>query len=359
MASPEPPPSSPLRVADITLVFQGVFKPHVTRERDNFAANIRHTRRVLPGARIVLSTWAGTEIPRGLPVDTVVESRDPGALAPLKLDDAKANNINRQIVTTQAGLAAVTTPYAVKLRTDCFLEHAGFLDHYLEQRALDGGRERLLACSFFTLDPALFERLPYHLSDWFHFGPTALLREYWAAPPFTPRDARHYERQPHVGGSTLFERRFRARWAVEQYLCMRFAAERCYACPRYLNDVSDTVLADYRRFLAREIMLLDPWQIGLRFDKYGGAIGAPFQRLNNLMHLDWLALADPELRGREGAAELHRLIAQRQRQKHLAGLAFRHSRALHGLLDPSRPPHWLPGLLRRAAASVVRQLARV
>jgi hypothetical protein len=359
-AAPATVPAGPIRVSDITLVFQGVFKAHVTRERDDFAANIRRTRRVLPGARIVLSTWAGTELPRGLPVDAVIESRDPGALAPLKLDDAKANNINRQLVTTQAGLAAVATPYAVKLRTDCFLEHAGFLDHYLEQRALDGGRERLLACSFFTLDPALFERLPYHLSDWFHFGPTTLLRDYWAAPPLGARDARHYERQPHVTASTVFERRFRARWAVEQYLCMRFAGERGYARPRYLNDVADAVLADYRRFLAREVMLLDPWQIGLRIDKYGGAIGSSFQRLNNLMHLDWLALADPDLCGRDGAAELRRLIECRQRQKRLASMVFRHSRALHGLLlDPSRTPHFMPSLLRRVAVGVVRQLARI
>lgn len=348
------PPLAPIRTSDITLVFQGAVKAYVTREGDDFAAHIRRTRKVLPGSRIVVSTWAGAELPPGLPIDAVVQSPDPGALAPLKLDEYKANNVNRQLVTTRAGLAAVTTPYAVKLRTDSFLEHAGFLDHFQEQRVLDGGRERLLASSFFTLDPALFERLPYHLSDWFQFGPTPLLQAYWAAPPMDGKDARQYERQPHAPGSTLFERRFRARWAVEQQLCMPFAQARGYACPRYLNDVSAQVMADYRRFLGHEVMLLDPWQIGLRFDKYGWVGASAFQRLNNLMHLDWLLLADPALAGREGAPALRRLIARRQRHKRLAQLAFRHSAALHPLLfDPQRPHH----PLRRLAARAIRRLA--
>jgi hypothetical protein len=343
-----------MKTSDITLVFQGAFKPYVTRDRDDVMRNIRLTRKVLPGARIILSTWAGAEIPPGLAVDAVVQSEDPGGLPPLKLDDKKPNNINRQLVTTQAGLAAVETPYAAKLRTDCFLEHAGFIDHYLEQRQLDRGRERLAACSFFTLDPTLFERLAYHISDWFQFGPTALLREYWSAEPMSVKDARQYENQQHVSGSSLFECKFRARYAVEQHICMQFARARGYTCPRYINDVSDDVLADYRKFLAREVLLLDPWQIGLRFEKYGWVANSPFQRLNNLMHLDWLAIADPHLVRRVDAPELQRLIDQRQHQKHLARLAFRYSRALHALLfDPTRPRH----PVRRLAANLARRLA--
>lgn len=343
-----------MKTADITLVFQGQFKPYVTRDHEDFARNVKLTRKALPGAPIVLSTWAGADVPPGLAVDAVIESADPGGLPPLKLDDMKPNNINRQIVSTQAGLAAVETPYAVKLRTDCFLEHAGFIDYALEQRKLDRGRERLLACSFFTLDPALFERLPYHLSDWFHFGPTALLRAYWSAAPMSNKDARQYETQAHAGNSSFFERKFRARHAAEQHVCMQFARAHGYLCPRFLNDVADDVLAAYRRFLAQEVMLLDPWQIGLRFEKYGWVAGSPFQRLNNLMYLDWLAIADPQLASRPDAARLRALIRQRQRQKTLARRAFRATRALHALLfDPARPRH----PVRRLAANLARRLA--
>jgi hypothetical protein len=344
-----------MKTADITLVFQGAFKPYVTRDYENFARNIRLTRKVLPGARIILSTWAGADVPPGLELDALVESADPGGLAPLKLDDRKVNNVNRQLLSTQAGLAVVGTPYAVKLRTDCFLEHAGFIDYYREQLALDGGRERLLASSFFTLDPTMFERLAYHLSDWFQFGPAALLRDYWAAPPMSSKDARQYENQEHASGSTVFERKFRARFAVEQHLCLHFAHARGYAVPRFLNDGSDRVLADYQRFLAHEVLLLDPWQIGLRFDKYGWVGNSAFQRLNNLMHLDWLALANPQLAGVAEPAPLRALIEARRRQKAWARQAFRYSSALHGLIfDPNRPHH----PVRRLAARIVRRVAR-
>ncbi|WP_161783948.1 WavE lipopolysaccharide synthesis family protein [Massilia sp. LC238] len=144
-----------MKTSDITLVFQGAFKPYVTRERDDFVRNIRMTRQVLPGARIVLSTWEGTDVPRKLGVDAVVLSPDPGPLAPLKLDDDKANNANRQLASTRAGLAAVHTPYAVKLRTDCFLEHAGFLDFAAEQRrrAAPPRRRTRTAAGLFLLHP--------------------------------------------------------------------------------------------------------------------------------------------------------------------------------------------------------------
>ena len=343
-----------MKTSDITLVFQGVFKPYVTRERDAFAFNIKLTRKVLPGARVVLSTWEGTDVPPGLHVDAVVLSKDPGPLAPLKLDDDKANNINRQLATTQAGLAAVTTPYAAKIRTDCFLEHAGFLDFHAEQLKRDGGRERLTACSFFTLDPTLFERLPYHLSDWFQFGPTELMRTYWSAQPLSAEDARYYEAQPHPSQSSFFERKFRARFAVEQHICMQYAATLGYTCPRFLNDVSDTVMRDYYRFLAHEVMLLDPWQIGLLFNKYAWVGGSPFQRMNNLMNLDWIALQEPQLTGYgDDPGQLRRMIAERARKKNLVRLAFRRSRFLHSLLfDPKRNGH----PVRRVASRIARML---
>lgn len=340
-----------MKTSDITLVFQGVFKPYVTRDGEAFARNIALTRKVLPGARVILSTWEGADIGSRLHVDKVVFSEDPGPLAPLKLSDTKPNNCNRQLRTSQAGLAAVETPYAVKIRTDCRLDHAGFLDFAAEQSKRDGGRERLLACSFFTLDPAMFERLPYHLSDWFHFGPTETLRQYWSAPPLSPDQARHYESLAHAPDATLFERRFRAAFAVEQHLCLPFAAARGYACPRFLNDASPAVLAENARFFANETMLLDPWQIGLVFDKYRWVGGSRFQRLNNLMHLDWLAMQEAPLAMQDDPDGLRRLLAERAHQKAVMRAVFRRTRLLHSLLFD-------PGTKGRHARNAARLITR-
>ena len=326
-----------MKTSDITLVFQGVFKPYVTRDGEAFARNIALTRRVLPGARVILSTWEDADLGPRLHVDKVVFSEDPGPLAPLKLSDNKPNNCNRQLRTAHAGLAAVDTPYAIKIRTDCRLEHAGFLDFAAEQRKRDGGRERVLACSFFTLDPTMFERLPFHLSDWFHFGRTDTLQEYWSAPALSPAQARLYETLAHAPDATFFERRFRAAFAVEQHLCLPYAAAHGYACPHFLNDASPDILREHARFFADETMLLDPWQIGLAFDKYRWVGASRFQRMNNLMHLDWLALQAAPLAMQDDAPGLRRLLAERAREKAVMRAAFRRTRPLHSLLfDPGK-----------------------
>ena len=80
----------------------------------------------------------------------------------------------------------------------------------------------------------------------------------WSAEPMSLKDARQYETQEHASSSSLFERKFRARYAVEQHICMQFARARGYACPRYINDVSDIVLAHYSNFLAQDYGAV-PW----------------------------------------------------------------------------------------------------
>lgn len=340
-----------MRTSDLTLVYQGVFRPYIARDGEDALSNLRRARKALPGACIILSTWEGAELPRHLPVDAVVRSPDPGPLAPLKLHDAKANNVNRQLVSTRAGLDAVTTPYAAKLRTDCWLEHAGFLDFHAEQSSRECGRERLLACSFFTLDPTVFERLPFHLSDWFQFGPTEMMRRYWSAPPMDAEQGRYHELHPHAPDAAYFERQFRARFAVEQHYCRHYAQTLGYGGPAFLNDTSGAVMAEFRRFLAREVMLLDPWQIGVVCPRYAWVGNSLFQTLNNLTHLDWLALNPDYLDLDPEAAGLRKLINERQRRKAIARLGFRYTRPLHDFLFD---PRGRGGPLRRAAHRVLR-----
>jgi hypothetical protein len=328
-----------MKTSDITIVFQGAFKRYTQREATPIREVLKLTRRTLPGSRIVLSAWEGCDLPDRLPVDLVVLSPDPGPLAPLKLSDNKPNNVNRQIASTAAGLAVVRTPFALKMRTDCFLEHAGFIDFYeaLLRRQRHGHDRRIVTTAFFTLDPAVFERIPYHVSDWFQFGRTEVLQSYWDAPPVTPAQARHYESRPHAQGSNVFEKRFRAQFAAEQHVCMHYARKLGYAAPGHLNDVSPEVMRDYMRFLAQETLVLDPWQAGLVFPKYRWVNQSVLQGINNFMHLDWLALTGQPALDDVEPAMLEQAMARRARLKRVAGWLFRASRPAHGLLFELTP----------------------
>ncbi len=307
-----------LRESDVTVVFQGAVIPGT----GGTAEHIRRTQRVLPHAHYVLSTWKGSDC-RGIDVDDLILSDDPGGLPGIKRRDGEKepNNVNRQLRSTRRGLDVVETPYAIKLRADCSLEHAGVLRE--TERFLHLPRRRIVASSIFTIDPFLFEQMPYHVSDWFQVGETAALQAYWSAPFMDRDDATHYERTPYAAHSTFLDRRFRCRLAVEQYVACHYAALLDYPLPQYHNDMRSEVLAGHRRFLAERFVIFDPWRIGLRFPKYAWTYQSSFQNLNCLLFLDWY-----QLYLEEGGAPIDnrvplRLFRLRRRRKRLARLLGR------------------------------------
>jgi hypothetical protein len=275
-----------LKSADITVVFQGAVAAHASESGPTLLECVRHTRRALPNARYVLSTWEGSELPRGLPVDEVVYSKDPGALPSIKFRVQQPNNINRQITSTSAGLATVRTTYAVKLRSDTFLRHAGFLDYYLKY-ARYVHADAMVFNKFFTVDPYVFEQMAFHLSDWFQFGPTEAMRQYWDARPMSVEDATHYQGTPHARHSTFLDREFRCRLAVEQHVSTQYASRLGYTVPRFHNDLSPPVLQSFRRFMLERAIVLDPWLIGLEVPKYDWTAHSLFQSMNCIGHVDW------------------------------------------------------------------------
>ena len=89
---------------------------------------ITSIREHLPGAHIILSTWPGQPT-ESLDIDELVISDDPGAnIIAYDFDGTPlTENNNRQIVAVAAGLRKVKTPYAIKLRSDNYLLHSGFI----------------------------------------------------------------------------------------------------------------------------------------------------------------------------------------------------------------------------------------
>lgn len=278
---------APIRNEEITLVFQGA-------SHASMAQNIVRSREVLPGAKVVVSTLGGGAAlsALGLGIDLVV-SNDPGALPPYKRGRrAPVNNVNRQIATSRAGLARVMSKYAVKIRTDCTLSSRAFVDIYDRFAGCVENRRRLLASSIYTLHPEGIEAFPFHLSDWFFFGPTELLCAYYDVPFMTNADAIWFkEGRHHIKGSNYFARRYLARFAPEQYLAVEFAKKiGGYATPDFINDSSERIKAGYLQFLSKECIVCDPVDLGLRFDKYARVSSSNYQFFNCVWEGDWQAM---------------------------------------------------------------------
>lgn len=274
--------------ADVAFVFQGRVGPD---EKATLTRLIGSLRELAPGCLIVVSTWADcAELVGTLGADTVVLSQDPGALHSIRADGKLDNNINRQIVSTRAGLMRCDRPFSVKMRTDALLTSMGFLDLYAKYGEL-GGTSRLLVPRLFTVDPELFERMPMHVSDWFQFGRTEALRRYWDCPLMTAEEASWYGSRPYARRSTHFDRRIYCRFAVEQHIARSYAAELGLPVPDFHNDTRPEVMAAHRELLGRHLVVADLDQLGLVLPKYDWAEQSEFQNLNCVDFIDWLGTA--------------------------------------------------------------------
>ncbi len=265
--------------SDISFVVQGGVDPVLTPQC------LLSIRKYFPGAVIVLSSWAGSDV-SGLDYDTLVLSDDPGGFANHK--GKRPNNVNRQIVSTYEGLRQVRTPYSFKLRTDFILSSSEVVNYWdLFTAAAPGNRlfeKRPLACCYFTRDMRSSLKkgrcYPYHLSDIAFFGLTEDLKRLFDIPLMLPHEASC----DTLNGHSVY--------VPEQYIFTSFLKKhgREVFC-RFYNDVSDRARQDTEQYFGTDFVLLN-------FDQFG--IFCPkehFSKTLNLVtfytcytHAEWLSL---------------------------------------------------------------------
>jgi hypothetical protein len=169
---------------EISVVVQGPIVRGADREATTSEV-LESVRRHLPHAQLILSTWRGEDV-SGLAPDELVLSDDPGAVVPNPDFPNRANNVNRQLVSTSQGLKRAMRKYALKLRSDTPLAHAGFaaLDRTsaARYRCWRLFREPVLLPRDLSLHPSVVPSL-YHAHDCVQFGLTEDLRDLWDSPP--------------------------------------------------------------------------------------------------------------------------------------------------------------------------------
>lgn len=259
-------------------------------------ASVRHH---LPNATLILSTFPDHRVEQVASlVDRLVVSEDPGPLPPATgCASGPENNINRQIRSAQAGLALVCTPYALKLRSDAIIKSRGFLRLFSAFEASEPGSERLVVNSYFTRHPRGISCYLFHVSDWMVFGPTKKVVDYWNVPLMTREDATWFDQYKHIPDSTLVAKRFRARYAPEQYVTVAYAAKRGYRVPQFLNDSSNKLIESYERFLAKELIVEGPKCLGIELKKYDHVAESLYLRIDCLSHRDWRVLYENFMAG--------------------------------------------------------------
>jgi hypothetical protein len=161
--------------SDITVVVQGpvLGQPHDPPANQLTRRCLLSVRRQLPDAKIVLSTWKGTNV-TDLSYDMLVLSEDPGVVWAMVDGVMTTNNVNRQIFSSVNGIRAATTRYVLKLRSDTLLYDTGFLGYFGKFQARNPKwrifRERVLTVTYYSINPTRGTPWLFCPSDWFFFG---------------------------------------------------------------------------------------------------------------------------------------------------------------------------------------------
>ena len=169
---------------DISVVVQGAI------DKKETIKCLKSVRRYLPKAEIILSTWKGANT-SNLDYDIVIYNEDPGNVLMVENKKMKiSNNMNRQLLSTQAGLKKVSRKYTLKLRSDLILTGTGFVDFFNQfQQRIDDYKlfkRKIVTSTLFTkytnLKNAKSHNMtltPFHISDWWFFGLTDDLKTYF------------------------------------------------------------------------------------------------------------------------------------------------------------------------------------
>ena len=202
--------------SEISFVIQGPFS--IGKNNYSTEDSARSIRKYFPDSPIIFSTW---EIPNTSQFwDLLHLGQDPGPGPKYYLDDRTApDNINRQILSSQNGLKYVTTPYAVKLRSDLFFNSSNLLSQIstqeLSQSRYIFTKKSILTAANLTYNPLRPNAMLYHPCDWFLAGDSDDLREYFNIPFATNSD---YSYHKFTGIPADYQHPISSRYSDEQFI---------------------------------------------------------------------------------------------------------------------------------------------
>lgn len=248
---------------------------------------INSVRECLPGAKIIISTWEG-QFTNDLDYDHLVFNSDPGPNV-IAYDTDGMNhkhNDNRQIVAIREGLKQVKTRYAIKLRSDNYLLHSGFVGLQQayplrcdEWKLLE---ERVVVAHRFTKIQSDGYPIVRHLCDFFAYGLTTDLLKMWDIPllaDFKPDES--------IKNRPQYLEYPNRKLSPEQHFCSRWIqklAPNAYY-PKHHFDCNQQLMKEWECIMANNLVIIEASNLGL-----GTTPRLKTHRIkaNEISHAEWL-----------------------------------------------------------------------
>jgi hypothetical protein len=260
-------------------------------QKQSFTFNsVKTYLRIFPKALIIVSTWDHenvsdfnslvTDFPDRLFVVTSQDLDKPGIL-----------NVNRQIISTKAGLEFAKTldaKWSIKTRTDQRITNPLSLVR-LASAAKNFGNfetEKGLERIFLVSDNSFFFRL-YGMSDMFQFSTTDKLLEFWTVE----LDDRHIDMVSKEQSSTLREEAKKN--LVEVYLTTKYL--------RKMGETLEYTLADSLKYIFLYFCIMDSENFDIVWPKYTNLsnkwnIQVFPQKFAQISFLDWVSFGKVDSR---------------------------------------------------------------
>ena len=241
---------------DISVVVQGAVGKETAR-------CLRSIRKHLPGAEIILSTWQGTDV-NGLDYDKLVLSEDPGGI--IHRMGCAPNNVNRQLISTQAGLQIAKRKYTLKLRTDLIIQSTNFLKYFdkfpVRNPEYSIFKHRVIISTVYAREQYLGSNFLFHPSDFWFFGLTDDICDYWMKTE-KQETCTHVISGFRITGNSLIK------YVPEQYYCINWAHRRF---PNIVfndcqDDNYDATVASLN-ILYNNFIFIGPYQAGIWSKKH-------------------------------------------------------------------------------------------
>lgn len=249
-----------LDFSEISVIVQGAISKEYTPK---CLSSIRCN---MPGAEIILSVAEGSDCSE-LDYDKLILTQDPGAFLIDKKNNVY-NNVNRQIVSTVAGLKSTSRQYALKFRTDLELISTEWLQYFKRYDGVSAATKfenRVIVCNYYTRNPRVFP-VPYHLSDWIMFGNRNDLLKYFDVKLLDEKEALWFKSNPKK--SLCFEQML-SRYVPEQYFCINFLKQfDAISCETYYDNNIKNIESTERFFAENTIILDYQTQLAIEFKKY-------------------------------------------------------------------------------------------
>lgn len=249
---------------DISVVVQGAVDTVITKKC------LASIRKYLPESEIILSTWKGSVTDR-FDFDILLLNDDPLSFPCDSLSYSIPNNINRQLISTQAGIERASRKYILKFRTDFYLKSNSFIEYFGKYEKYNTNwrffDERILICSLYSRNPRLsFSnlRMAYCPSDFFAFGLADDVKKLYSRNVVSSEaDKLYFEIYPEKKNELRYKNAL-CRFMPEQFIWIGFLETKVdNLCCQHRDDVNRKNIRNTELTFANNFLILSPEELGI------------------------------------------------------------------------------------------------